>query len=243
MKTLLSSRRFVMTYAGVLTLGFALTVFVGMVGGRQTRFEEIYVQRVNVVEPDGTVRLVLSSKALFPGILFKGKEYPHPNRKTAGLLFFNDEGTENGGLIYGGAKDENGNASAYEHLSFDQYNQDQVLVLDATEDGGNRKAGMSVWDRPGYSVEELLLLSQRVQNLPEDERKAEFSKFFAGRESAHPRLYLGKSHNGSVSLRLNDREGRERLVVEVAPDGTPAVRFFDQQGKEIARFPAAKSQS
>lgn len=51
-------------------------------------------------------------------------------------------------------------------------------------------------------------------------------------------MYLGKSQNGSVSLRLNDHEGRERLIVEVAPDGTPALRFLDENGEEHARLPA-----
>ena len=50
--------------------------------------------------------MVISNKADFPGIIIKGKETPHPDRKTAGMLFFNDEGTENGGLIFGGSKDK-----------------------------------------------------------------------------------------------------------------------------------------
>ena len=240
MPRLLSSRGFLVAYSGVLTAVFALTLFTGTVRGRKTSFEEIDVQRINVVEPDGTIRLVLSGKALFPGILFKGKEYPHPNRKTAGILFFNDEGTENGGLIFGGAEDEKGHVSAFGHLSFDQYNQDQVFTIDASEDGANRKAGVSVWDRPEYSIEEVIRLTQRVKDLPEARQKEEVSKFFASRESAHPRLYLGKSDNGSVSLRLNDRQGRERLIVEVAPDGSPAVRFLNENGKETARWPSSK---
>jgi hypothetical protein len=240
MKKLITGRRLLEVYAGVLTVVFALAVFTGTARSRKTRFEEIDVERINVVEPDGTIRLVLSSKALFPGIIFKGKEYPHPNRQTAGMLFYNDEGTENGGLTFGGEKDKEGKVSAYGHLSFDQYNQDQVFTIDASEDGGNRKAGLSVWDRPDYSIEELILLQERVKELPEKEKKAEFAKFFSERESAHPRLYLGKSHNGSVSLRLNDRQGRDRLIIEVAPDGTPAVRFLDQDGKETGRFPEGK---
>lgn len=240
MSSLLEGRRFLMIYSGVLTLVFALTVFTGAAGSRPASFEEIDVQRINVVEPDGTVRLVLSNKALFPGILFKGKEYAHPNRKTAGILFFNDEGTENGGVTYGGAAGADGKPSAYGHLSFDQFNQDQVLTLDASEDGGNRKAGMAVWDRPDYSIEELIVRMESLKSLPEAERKAGIAKFLEGRESPHPRLYLGKSHNGSVSLRLNDRAGRERLIVEVAPDGSPAVRFLDEAGNEVARIPAEK---
>jgi hypothetical protein len=94
-----------------------------------------------------------------------------------------------------------------------------------------------VWDRPNYSIEELIQLVERTKTLPEAEQEVELSEFFAERESAHPRLYLGKSHNGSVSLRLNDDEGRERLILEVAADGTPALRVLDQAGEEVARFP------
>jgi hypothetical protein len=242
MKKLINGRSFLAVYAGVLTVVFALTVLTGAMQNRKARFGEIDVERINVIEPDGTVRLVLSNKALFPGILFKGKEYPHPNRKTAGILFYNDEGTENGGLTFGGQKDKDGNVSAYGHLSFDQYNQDQVFTLDASEDGGYRKAGMAVWDRPDYSIEELMLLLERVGGLAEKEKKAELSKFFSERESAHLRLYLGKTDNGAVSLRLNDRQGRDRLVIEVAPDGTPAVRFLDEDGKETGRFPGKEGE-
>jgi hypothetical protein len=63
------------------------------------------VERINVVEPDGTLRLAISNQTKFPGPIYHGKEYPHPDRKTAGRLFFNDEGSENGGMIFGGAKD------------------------------------------------------------------------------------------------------------------------------------------
>ncbi len=239
MKALLDNRRLLVVYSGALTTIFALTVVTGFARPRDASFTELDVQRINVVEPDGTVRLVLSSKALFPGILFKGMEYEHPSRKTAGILFFNDEGTEQGGLIFGGAKNADGNVSAFGHLSFDQYEQDQVLTFNASEDGGNRKAGMSVWDRPDYSIEELIQLVERTKTLPKAEQQAELSSFFAGRDSAHPRLYLGKSDNGAVSLRLNDGEGRERLILEVAPDGTPVLRMLDPEGQEIARFPAA----
>ena len=118
-------RGFLPVYAGVLTAVFALSVITGFTRPRSASFDEIDVGRINVREPDGTLRLVLSSKAQFPGLYFEGKEYEHPNRSTAGLLFFNDEGTESGGLIYGGAKDADGGVDAYSHLSFDQYEQDQ----------------------------------------------------------------------------------------------------------------------
>jgi len=41
-------------------------------------------------------------------------------------------------------------------------------------------------------------------------------------------------------LRLNDKQGRERLILEVTPDGNPVVRFLDQNGQEAIRLPAEK---
>jgi hypothetical protein len=239
-KTTVSGNRFLAIYAGVLTLVLALTFLTGSARSRNASFDSIDVRRINVVEPDGTVRLVLSSKALFPGIIFKKKEYPHPNRQTAGILFYDDEGTEDGGLVFGGEKGKDGKVSTYGHLSFDQYDQDQVFTIDASEDDGFRKTRLSIWDRPDYSLEELLALQARIKDMTEEEQKGEYQKFFAGREKAQPRLFLGRTDNGAVSLRLNDKAGRERLVIEVAPDGTPVVRFLDETGRETGRYPADK---
>jgi hypothetical protein len=241
MKFRATGNRLLAVYSGVLTMAVALALFTGAVRPRNPRFGTIDVQRINVVEPDGTIRLVLSSKALFPGIIFKKKEYPHPNRTTAGLLFYNDEGTENGGLIFGGETDKDGKVSAYGHLSFDQYDQDQVFTLDQSEDEGFRKARLSIWDRPDYSIGELLDLQARIKGMTDEAQKKEYEKFFAGREKAQPRLFLGRSDNGSVSLRLNDKDGRERLIIEVAPDGAPTVRFLDENGRETGRMPAAQN--
>src|SRR6201996_7708431 len=118
MTKVFSSQRFLAVYSGILTIAFVVVVLAGFAESRQTQaFDEITVHRINVVEPDGTLRMTLSNKADFPGIIIKGKETPHPNRSTAGMLFFNDEGTENGGLIFGGRKDASGKVTSYGHLS------------------------------------------------------------------------------------------------------------------------------
>lgn len=239
MKDVLGSRGFLAAYAGILTTVFAVTVLSGMARPTTVRFDVIEVERIDVLEPDGTPRLVLSNRARFPGLVMRGTEYEHPNRSTAGMLFFNDEGSEQGGLIFGGETDEDGNESAYGHLSFDQYEQDQVITMNATESGGLRKAGIAVWDRPEYSTEELMRIVEAAKDLPEDERDARIRAFFDQHESAQPRMYLGKSQSGAVSLRLNDPEGRERLVIEVGADGTPQVKILDAAGEEVERWPAA----
>ena len=131
-----------------MTIAFAVVVLAGFAESRQKQtFDEIDVHRINVVEPDGTLRMVISNKADFPGIIIKGKETPHPDRATAGMLFFNDEGTENGGLIFGGSKDKQGKVTSYGHLSFDQYEQDQVFSIDAGEENGQRTSELRMIDR------------------------------------------------------------------------------------------------
>src|SRR2546423_11098578 len=105
----LGSQRFLVVYSGLVTLVFCVTVLCAFVMQSKTAaFEQIDVQRINLVEPDGKVRMIISDKAHFPGSLIKGTEAPRSDRKTTGLIFIDDDGTEMGGLIFGGTKDKDG---------------------------------------------------------------------------------------------------------------------------------------
>jgi hypothetical protein len=120
-------------------------------GRRTLVVEEIDVQRINIREPDGTLRMVISNTNAAPGLMVKGKEYRHPTRSDAGIIFMNNEGTENGGLIFDGGK-KNGKVYGSGHLSFDQYEQDQVISLDQGEDNGVRHATLTFNDMPDTSL-------------------------------------------------------------------------------------------
>jgi hypothetical protein len=75
MTKLLSNPRFLVIYSGVLTVAFVLVVLTGFAESRrQQRFDEIDVHRINVIEPDGTLRLVMSNKAEFPASSSKEKK-------------------------------------------------------------------------------------------------------------------------------------------------------------------------
>jgi hypothetical protein len=237
MKTSFGSQRFLAIYSGILTAAFVVTVLEGF-ASRKTTFAEVTVQRINVVEPDGTLRMVISDKALLPGIIIKGQEHPHPNRSTAGILFFNDEGTENGGLSFGGSKDKTGQGISSGHLSFDAYEQDQYFSIDAGQRGDKTSQSLTLVDRPDYPIGDLVAVTDRIRNLPAEQKKVEMAKFTDAHTPPRQRLYLGRSSDKSVALKLKDVDGHDRIVVQVAADGSPVIQFLDPKGTVISQLPA-----
>jgi hypothetical protein len=226
--------RFLQVYAGLLTGVVAFLALCGF-GRDTTKFQEIDVQRINLVEPDGTLRMVISDKTRFPGVIIKGHEQPHPDRETAGMLFFNDEGTENGGLIFGGSKDAVGHESNYGHLSFDEYEQDQVMALEVNQGLGQHESGLELSDNPNYPIGDLLAEISREKELSASERDKAMKQFIAAKGTRHSRLYLGRDEDGSVDLKMKDAKGRTRILIGVGPDGEPRIQVLNAAGKVVKR--------
>lgn len=230
---ILTDVRFLAFYSGAAT---ALVAVLLLAGFRQqesskkfespAKFESIDVQRINIVEPDGTLRMVISNKSAAPGAIVRGKEYAHPDRQSAGILFFNDEATENGGLIFGGAKGKDGKAQSYGHLSFDQYEQDQVFTIDSEDQYGLHSSALTIWDRPDFPIGDLLATPP--------EKRAEF---LASHPKCHARIFFGRTQDRSVALRLKDQEGRDRIVLRVEADGSPLIQLLDKEGKIVRQLP------
>jgi hypothetical protein len=225
-------QRVLLVYSGTLTIVLSVVLLTASSQPKKASFEEINVKRINLIEPDGTLRLVMADKAHFPGLIVKGKEYPH-DRQTAGMLFFDDEGTENGGLIFGGMKDKGGKIQSWGHLSFDQYLGDQVVVLDAEEAEGQRHSGIQFVDEPDIPMTQVTDALQ----LPLEQRRAKLHELFAGKNKPQQRLYLGRRIDRSAVLELKDTQGRDRIRMVVAADGTPSLQFLDEQGNVIREFP------
>lgn len=225
------TQRLLLIYSGVLTVVLSVVLLTGAKSDKKVSFDEIDVKRLNIVEPDGTVRLILADKAHFPGLIVKGKEYPH-DRQTAGMLFFDDEGTEDGGLIFGSKKDDKGKVETWGHLSFDQYQGDQVMTLDAAEDKGQRHSAIQVIDEPDIPIDQVTA----ALLLPPAQKQAKLEELFTKNRS-EKRVYLGRSEDRSAALLLKDTQGRDRIVLKVAADGTPSLQFLDEQGKVIGQLP------
>lgn len=233
----MNGNKLLILYSAVLTVACAASLATGAVAGQSpattpetARFTEIDVQRINVREPDGTLRMVISNTARTPGIYIRGQERPHPSgRRSAGMLFFNDEGTENGGLSFSGQRLPDGTAVGGGHLSFDQYEQDQVIQLTQSEGAGRRWAGMVVSDRPDAPLD--FDLAQRISAMPEGpERTAAIQRIQAEGTFGRQRVWVGKTRDRESAVLLSDAQGRPRIRMRVSPDGASAIDFLDENG-------------
>ena len=224
--------RFLLIYSAALTAIVAASAIYGFARPTQKlSVDELDVQRINLREPDGTIRLIISDAARSPGVLIKGKEYPHPDRKAAGMIFYNDEGTENGGLIFGGEKDKDGTKESHGHLSFDAYEQDQTMALDSHQEKDGRYTKLQFNDYPNYSILDEIRLMASIKDLPQDQQQARMKAFFAEHGGPTRRMVLGRNTDGSVQLAMDDLQGRPRIVMKVASDGSPSLQMLDANGK------------
>jgi len=201
------------------------------------RIDELTVQRLNVVDANGTLRLVLSNKdRIHPGAI-DGKSINRP-RPVAGLLFFNDVGDEVGGITFTG-QDVNGQVRADAGLTFDQWKQDQTIGIQYGESGGQRSAGLQVWDRSDTQRLSELIDKLNAANAIQDPtaRTAAVQAARAGAEPGFQRLFAGKDRDRASMVMLADAAGKPRLTLKVQASGTASIEFLDAQGKVTDRLP------
>ena len=190
------------------------------------RFDQIDVGRINIREPDGTLRMVISNRKQFPGSPWRGGEQARPDRtQFAGMLFINDEGTENGDLIFNGKRDAEGKVGSGVSLTFDRYQQDQQLQLLGVDGDGNHFAGMTVND-----------VADGVQRPITSERDEADNR--AGKRHIVRRFYAGKTPGQSSVLQLADAQGRTRLMLLVSPAGEATIQFKDEAGAVVRELKA-----
>jgi len=205
----------------------------------KTRFEEIDVERINLVEKDGRVRLVIANDGRSPAVVLSGKTLGKPGGR-AGMIFYNDEGDESGGLVFGGRK-VNGVVSAGEHLSFDRYGQDQVIVLAYQEEEGKHSQGLTIVDRPPQTYIEINARRDTIRQMPEGPAKEAAWKQWAlwqgGAPFGAPRLFVGRDTRKAALVDLKDQYGRSRLRLAVDSLGAARIEFLNDSGRVTLRVP------
>ncbi|MBW8839009.1 MAG: hypothetical protein JF602_04000 [Gemmatimonadetes bacterium] len=235
--------RLLKVYAMVIT---ALLGTVSIAAFRQAsqkqRFTEIDVERINIVEPDGKPRMVISNRPRSIGPIYKGKPFGYPGGSRPGIIFFNDEGTENGGLTFEGKRQPDGTFRAQSGFSFDQFNQDQVLYFQYNDNNGRRNMGLTIADRADVDIYDMVAERDSIMKAnPEGPaRTAALQKWAQPRNGvplAAPRVYVGRDASKAAVLNLSDRNGKPRLRLTVDSLGAPSLEFLDATGNVTSRLP------
>lgn len=238
----LSIRRQLRVLQAYAAMSFCVAAFLSVTAFTQQnstqRIDELTVQRLNVVDANGTLRFVLSNKdRMHPGVM-DGVTINRP-RPVAGMLFFNDEGDEVGGLTYTGSDDNVRRANA--GIMFDQLKQDQTVGISYSENNGQRSAGLQVWDRSEQPLSDLIRALNEANALPEGAQRDAAVKAARAKAPAGPRrVFVGKNTDKSATVSLADGQGRPRLVMKVETDGSASIDFLDADGKTVQRIPASR---
>jgi hypothetical protein len=147
--------------------------------------------------------MVLSNSKRLPGVIVKGKEQPPNDRPQAGMLFYNDEGSETGGLIFGGRKNSDGQVvDCCGSLSFDRYGANQIIQLAGVDDVTDQFTGVSVRDS-----------KQRIWVGRKADGAAAISLMDG---SGRPRIVMSAPASGNPTLEFLDESGKvvQKLVTE-----------------------------
>ncbi len=239
---------FLRTFAFTAVIGIVfLTASAFKTDGNQ-KFTEIDVERINIVEKDGTVKMIITNVDKFPTGEDKinGTPTNKTRKKRSGMLFFNEDGIECGGFIYDGQKNQNGHSSGLS-LTYDQYDGDQVMqILTQDYKKGDKRvvsSGLYFNDRP--SKESQLRTGQIMAELnqikdPEAAQKKYKEYEQQGLIGGAPRMMLGKTKDEHNGLFLFDSKGKPRARFCVDKNNEAKLDFLDDNGNVTSSFPEKK---
>jgi hypothetical protein len=238
-KSIRKEIRFLRYYSLAITLiaGTFLLIAADEVSKNST-IDTLTVHRINVVDREGKMAVVITSHDDFPPPIVNGQALKRQSSADNGLLFYNQRGDEQGGLTWGGLKNADGTFQSGNTLSFDTVVTDQLLQVDDGNDNGKTYAYMVGWNRPRYDTPEMMSVIQQFENAKTmDEKRAIVA--------AHPelrsttRFLMGYDPDNTSQVMLADGKGKPRIKMFVTADGQAQLQFLDADGNVVAQYPQA----
>jgi hypothetical protein len=218
---------------------------VAFKGKGYKKLETLDVERINIIEPDGSVKMVITNVSQFPNgtEVINGRPVNKDRKKRSGMLFFNEDGIECGGFIYDGTQKADGHSAGLS-LTYDQYDGDQVMQLLTTDvaKGEERMvtSALTFNDRaPNETQEGLMRIMEELDTIQDRAtRRAKYKEYEAqGLIGAKPRIMLGKTRSQNNGLFLFDAEGRPKAMFYIDKENNVKLEAFDNDGNVISSWP------
>jgi len=188
----------------VICLAAILAILLLGAAASIKEFDELNVERLNIVDANGKPRLVLANAERLPPPTVKGKSVKRAV-SPAGIVFYNAAGDEVGGLALTDLQ-----AGRLSALAFDYANADAIaLITHISPDGKDSTAGLVINSRPDESLD-----------------------LGSASRSGVRRIEL-KNHNDVAELVMMDTKGRPRMRLYVDKNDQPAIEMLDEKGAAV----------
>lgn len=187
-------------YAAVMTLVVAVLALTAF---KSTTVQDpvLTVERINIVDADGTERLVIANEARVPPPRLGGVEYKRAV-SSAGIIFYDSDGNELGGAAVGGNE-----AGAVSAIVLDYPNMDAVAMFRRmAHDGSLMSAGLQINHAPAADAP----LAEAIKA---------------------PRRIAIQNENNDAEILLADASGRDRIRLRVDKEGEARIEVLDAEGK------------
>jgi hypothetical protein len=199
--------------------------------------KHIRTERLDITEADGTLKLALFNSQSVAPLMMDGEDIMPGHRSgtgTAGIIFYNTEGDECGGLSLSSSKQDDGSYRSSLSMTFDQYKQDQVVQMFLQEENKNRQYGFRIFDRPEWNIRETVKMVKEIEATDDDEEK---ERIIDGiRKYSAVRMQMGKFLDNSVGIRINGKDGKERIRAYVDEKDNPHLELLDAEGNVVSKL-------
>jgi hypothetical protein len=236
--------RWLKAYACCSTLVFGVLIFVAAKSPGPTKFTEIDVERINIREKDGKLRLAIANSDRMPGGTVAGVDlkFRDGKRDGAGMIFFNDEGDEDGGFTWQG-KSTDGTHIASGTIRFDNYRQNEAIGMSHSQKGSEKESGLEVWDSKDTPISaEFAREYARVGAMPDGPDKTTAAKSLGQRAASDlgkltTRVFVGRTKQDDAAVLLMDRNGKPRIRMAVDSTNNATLQMLDESGKVVSSWP------
>lgn len=216
-------------YTAVTTVLLLVISAGAFTAGRRTaEFDEITVKKITVVDDEGRARVLLAGG------------YGPRRADLAGLLFINQEGVEAGELVYKGTRDSTVAVSAGAILTFDQFGNDQIVALSYDHDGGRKRQGLTIQDRPDSLTDRVVEAFRAVESATSKEERPWWSTTSRGFHDGSSRRggSSGATYEPTAATSTRARSPAPPRSGSRVPPGRPPRRRSSDRWSESRRCSA-----